>query len=377
MLLSNLAMMTGNIGRPGVGLNPLRGQNNVQGAADMGVQPHQGAGYMDVNDPEIQNYYAEKYHIPTMPKKEGLKIPEMLDAAISGKFKALWIMGEDTLMTDPNTMHIRKAMEQLDILIVQELFMSATAEMADVVLPASSYFEKNGTFTNGERRVQRVNKVIDPIGNTKSDGQMIIDMMYKLGYEQPTGREYDAAKILDEIADVIPFMKGINWERLGTNGLQWPVLEDGTDTQIIHRDGNFKRGKGKFHHFDFEETPELVEHRKKYPFILTTARQLEHYNAGTMTRRTDNQELSPMDYLEINPLDAAEKEIGADDKVRIFSDRGSVNIPVKLTYLVKPGVVRTTFHQPEIFINMLTGNVGDEFTLTPEYKVVAVDFEKI
>jgi len=377
MLLSNLAMMTGNIGRPGVGLNPLRGQNNVQGAADMGVQPHQGAGYMDVNNSEIQQYYAEKYGIPHMPEREGLKIPEMLEAAIGGKFKALWIMGEDTLMTDPNTMHIRNAMEQLDILIVQELFMSATAEMADVVLPACSYFEKNGTFTNGERRVQRVNKVVDPIGESRSDGQMIIDMMYKLGYEQPTGRVYDAEKILDEIADVIPFMKGITWDRLGENGLQWPVLEEGTDTQILHENGNFKRGKGKFHYFDFEETPELVEHKKQYPFILTTARQLEHYNAGTMTRRTDNQEISPMDYLEINPLDAASKDIGANDKVRIFSDRGSVNIPVKLTYLVKPGVVRTTFHQPEIFINMITGNVGDEFTLTPEYKVVAVDFEKI
>ena len=377
MLLSNLAMMTGNIGRPGVGLNPLRGQNNVQGAADMGVQPHQGAGYMDVNNSEIQQYYAEKYGIPHMPEREGLKIPEMLEAAIGGKFKALWIMGEDTLMTDPNTLHIRKAMEQLDILIVQELFMSATAEMADVVLPASSYFEKNGTFTNGERRVQRVNQVVEPVGESKSDGQMIIDMMYKLGYEQPTGRVYDAAKILDEIADVIPFMKGITWESLGQNGLQWPVLKEGEDTQILHKNGNFKRGKGKFHFFDFEETPELVEHQKKYPFILTTARQLEHYNAGTMTRRTDNQEISPMDYLEINPLDAASKNIGANDEVRIFSDRGSVNIPVKLTYLVKPGVVRTTFHQPEIFINMITGNVGDEFTLTPEYKVVAVDFEKI
>jgi formate dehydrogenase major subunit len=377
MLLSNLAMMTGNIGRPGVGLNPLRGQNNVQGAADMGVQPHQGAGYMDINDLGIQKYYANKYGIAKMPEKEGLKIPEMLEAAIEGKFKALWIMGEDTLMTDPNTNHIRKAMEELDILIVQELFMSATAEIADVVLPASSYFEKNGTFTNGERRVQRVNQVIEPIGNTKSDGQIIIDMMYRLGYEQPTGKLYDAAKILEEIADVIPFMKGITWEGLGENGLQWPVLEDGTDTKIIHKNGSFKRGKGKFHHFDFEETPELVEHRKKYPFILTTARQLEHYNAGTMTRRTDNQDISPMDYLEINPLDAADKDINADDTVRIFSDRGSVEIPVKLTYLVKPGVVRTTFHQPEIFINMITGNVGDEYTLTPEYKVVAVDFERV
>ncbi len=377
MLLANLAMMTGNIGRSGVGLNPLRGQNNVQGAADMGVQPHQGAGYMDVNDKEVQQYYAKKYGVKKMPEKEGLKIPEMLDAAIDGKFKALWIMGEDTFMTDPNTNHIRKAMEQLDILIVQELFMSATAEMADVVLPASSYFEKNGTFTNGERRVQRVNKVVEPIGNTKSDGQIIIDMMHRLGYDQPTGKTYDAAKILKEIADVIPFMKGATRERLGKEGLQWPILEDGTDTQIIHKNGAFKQGKGKFHHFNFEESPELVEHQKKYPFILTTSRQLEHYNSGTMTRRTDNQKILANDYLEINPQDASAKSINEGDYVNIFSDRGSVKIPVKLSYLVKPGVVRTSFHQPEIFINMITGNVGDKETLTPEYKVVAVDFEKV
>ena len=377
MLLANLAMMTGNIGRSGVGLNPLRGQNNVQGAADMGVQPHQGPGYMDVNNKEIQQYYANKYGVDKMPEKEGLKIPEMLDAAISGKFKALWIMGEDTFMTDPNTNHIKKAMDKLDILIVQELFMSATAEIADVVLPASSYFEKNGTFTNGERRVQRVNKVVEPIGNTKSDGQIIIDMMHYLGYDQPTGKKYDAVKILEEIAGVIPFMKGVTWDGLGKNGLQWPVLEDGTDTQIIHKNGAFKQGKGKFHFFDFEESPELVEHQKKYPFILTTSRQLEHYNSGTMTRRTDNQQILSNDYLEINPLDASDKNINAGDHVRIFSDRGSVNIPVKLTHLVKQGVVRTTFHQPEIFINVITGNVGDKETLTPEYKVVAVDFEKI
>ena len=378
MLLSNLALMTGNIGKKGVGLNPLRGQNNVQGAADMGVQPHQGAGYMDVNDPKIQAYYAKKYNVTAdFPTKEGLKIPEMIEEAQAGKFKFLWIMGEDTLMTDPNTNHIRKGLETLDILVVQELFMSATAEMADVVLPAASYFEKDGTFTNGERRVQRVNKVIDPIGNAKSDGQMLIDMMYKMGYEQATGRIYDAGKILLEIADVIPFMKGITRERLGENGLQWPVTEDGTDTKLIHKDGAFKRGKGKFHQFDFEESPELVAHRKKYPFILTTARMLEHYNSGTMTRRTDNQEILANDYLEVNPLDASDKGITAGDTVRIFSDRGSVNIPVKLNYTVKPGVVRTTFHQPEIFINMITGNVADKETLTPEYKVVAVDFELI
>ena len=377
MLLSNLAMMTANVGRRGVGLNPLRGQNNVQGAADMGVQPHQGAGYLDITDPKIQDYYSKKYGIDDLPKYEGLKIPDMLESAIAGKFKALWIMGEDTLMTDPNTNHILRAFKELDLLVVQELFMSATAESADVVLPAVSYFEKNGTFTNGERRVQRVNKVVEPIGNAKSDGQIIIDMMYKLGYEQPTGKTYDADKILNEIADVIPFMKGISRERLGTNGLQWPVAEDGTDSKYIHKDGQFKRGKGRFHHFDFEESPELVEHRAKYPFILTTARQLEHYNSGTMTRRTDNQKILAHDYLEINPEDASKKGINAGDTVRIFSDRGSVNIAVQVNYTVKPGVVRTTFHQPDVFINMITGNVGDLETKTPEYKVVAVDFEKI
>ncbi|MGB5362646.1 MAG: formate dehydrogenase subunit alpha [Aureibaculum sp.] len=377
MLLSNIAMMTGNIGKRGVGLNPLRGQNNVQGAADMGVQPHQGAGYLDVNDPKIQQYYAEKYGVSKMPEKEGLKIPKMLDAAVDGKIKALYIMGEDTIMTDPNSNHSIKAFENLELIVIQELFMTATAEMADVILPASSYFEKDGTFTNGERRVQRVNKVIEPIGNTKPDGQIIIDMMYKLGYEQPTGRKYNAAKVIEEIADVIPFMKGLTWEGLGTNGLQWPIKEDGTDTKMLHIDGAFKNGKGKFHYYDFEETPEIVEHGASYPFILTTGRELEHYNSGTMTRRTDNQVILAKDYLEVHPKDAEAKGIKDAETVRIFSDRGSVNISIKYSKNVKRGILRTTFHQPEVFINIITGSVGDKETMTPEYKVVAVDFEKI
>ena len=295
MLLSNLAMMTGNIGRNGVGLNPLRGQNNVQGAADMGVQPHQGAGYMDINKPEVQQYYADKYGVEKMPEREGYKIPQMLDAAIDGKLKALYIMGEDTIMTDPNTNHSIKAFENLELIVVQELFMTATTEMADVVLPASSYFEKNGTFTNGERRVQRVNKVVEPIGNTKPDGQIIIDIMDRLGYQQPTGLTYNAANVIEEISDVIPFMKGLSWDRLGENGLQWPIKEDGTDTKMLHVDGAFKKGIGTFHHFDFEETPEIISHGKKFPFILTTGRELEHYNSGTMTRRTDNQKILSKD----------------------------------------------------------------------------------
>jgi len=377
MLLSNLAMMTGNIGRKGVGLNPLRGQNNVQGAADMGVQPHQGAGYLDINKPEIQQYYAEKYGVEKMPEREGYKIPVMLDAAIDGKLKALYIMGEDTIMTDPNTNHSIKAFENLELIVVQELFMTATTEMADVVLPASSYFEKNGTFTNGERRVQRVNKVVEPIGNTKPDGQIIIDMMARLGYNQPTGLTYDAANVIEEIADVIPFMKGLSWERLGKNGLQWPIKEDGTDTKMLHVGGQFKKGIGTFHHFDFEETPEIVSHGQKYPFILTTGRELEHYNSGTMTRRTDNQKILSDDVLEVHPKDALKKGIKDNEKVRIFSDRGSVEISIKYSKNVKRGILRTTFHQPEVFINIITGSVGDKETMTPEYKVVAVDFERI
>ena len=377
MLLSNLAMMTGNIGKNGAGLNPLRGQNNVQGSADMGVQPHQGAGYLDVNKPEIQKYYAEKYGIEKMPTTIGLKIPEMLDAAIEGKIKALYIVGEDTIMTDPNTNHSIKAFENLELIVVQELFMTATTEMADVVLPASSYFEKNGTFTNGERRVQRVNKVVEPIGNTKPDGQIIIDIMSRLGYNQPTGLTYDAAKVITEIADVIPFMKGLTWDRLGENGLQWPIKEDGTDTKMLHIDGAFKKGIGTFHHFDFEESPEIVSHGKQYPFILTTGRELEHYNSGTMTRRTDNQKILAKDVLEVHPKDAIRKGIEDNETVRIFSDRGSVHIPIKYSKNVKRGVLRTTFHQPEVFINIITGSVGDKDTLTPEYKVVAVDFERI
>ncbi len=377
MLLSNLAMMTGNIGKKGVGLNPLRGQNNVQGAADMGVQPHQGAGYMDINKPEIQQYYADKYGVDKMPIHEGLKIPEMLDAAIDGKLKALYIMGEDTIMTDPNTNHSIKAFEKLELIVVQELFMTATTEMADVVLPASSYFEKNGTFTNGERRVQRVNKVVESIGNTKPDGQIIIDIMSKLGYDQPTGLTYDAANVIEEIADVIPFMNGLSWDRLGENGLQWPIKEDGTDTQMLHIDGAFKKGIGTFHNFDFEETPEIVEHGNKYPFILTTGRELEHYNSGTMTRRTDNQTILGKDVLEVHPKDAIKKGIKDNEMVILFSDRGEVKIPIKYSKKVKKGILRTTFHQPEVFINLITGSVGDKETMTPEYKVVAVDFKRI
>ena len=372
MLLANLAMITGNIGRPGVGVNPLRGQNNVQGAADMGVQPHQGAGYLDITKPDIQAYYEERYGVD-MPKAIGYKIPEMFDASIAGDLKALWIMGEDVVQTDPNTSHVIEAMEALDLLVVQELFMSETAKYADVVLPGASFLEKEGTFTNGERRVQRVNQVVDPLPGTKADGQIIVDIMNRMGYEQAG---YGADVMLQEISQVVPFFAGITWENLGDQGLQWPVAPGGIDSKIIHTE-TFKRGMGKFHFFDWVESTELTENQEDFPYVLTTGRVLEHYNCGTMTRRTDNGVLVDRDYLVINPKDAAEKGIQTSDKVRLMSARGAVELEAQVSDEVKPGIVYSTFHFPDIMLNYVTGNNCDEESLCPEYKVVAVQYEKV
>ncbi len=370
-LISNIALMTGNIGKEGSGVNPLRGQNNVQGAADMGVQPHQGAGYLDVADSENSALYS-KFYGKEHPSKVGFKIPEMFAAAQRGDLKAMWIMGEDLLQTDPNTCHVKDALEGLEFLVVQELFMTDTARIADVVFPASSFLEKEGTFTNGERRIQKVQKVVEPLPGTKPDGQIVVDMMNVMGHEQ---KGYSARLILEEIAGIVPFFKGVKWDDLGKNGKQWPVMEDGSDTKILHTK-TFKNGKGKFHTWDFEESPEMVANSSKYPYILTTGRLLEHYNSGTMTRRTLNKELVTEDTLFIHPDDARQKGIVSGDYVMVFSERGQTNIKAKITEIVKPGVIYTTFHFPESSINYLTSNVGDEYTLTPEFKVVAVDFKK-
>ncbi len=371
MLIAQLAMITGNIGRRGVGVNPLRGQNNVQGSADMGVQPHQGAGYMDVNSEEVINHYSDFYGVD-VPLGEGLKIPQMFDAAIEGKLKAAWIIGEDVAQTDPNTKHVLKAMNNLEILVVQELFMTETALLADVVLPGASFLEKSGTFTNGERRIQRVKKVVEPIGRSKADGQIIIDVMNRMGYKQA---DYDAKTMLEEISQIVPFFKGVTWEGLGDNGLQWPVKADGTDTQILHTE-EFKIGKGKFKAFDWRESEEVVQHGQKFPYILTTVRELEHYNCGAMTRRTGNVDILGEDYLVINPTDAEAKGIKHGDMVCITSDRGKADVRAKVSTDVKSGVLSSTFHFPEIMLNNLTGNVSDSEAMCPEYKVVSVDIRK-
>ena len=370
-LIADLAMLTGNIGRPGVGVNPLRGQNNVQGMADMGVQPHQGAGYLAVDNPQIHHQY-EEFYGTSLSSKIGFKIPEMFDAAIDGKLKALWIIGEDVVQTDPNTNHVKKALSNLDLFVVSELFMTETAKMADVILPAASFLEKSGTFTNGERRIQRVNKVVEPIEGTKADGEMIVDMMRRMGYDQP---DFHPSITLQEIAQIVPFFKGVTWENLGDNGKQWPVLEDGVGTSIMHTE-EFKRGKGHIQYHDFRETEEIIDHGEKFPYILTTNRELEHYNCGAMTRRTPNVDILTEDVLLISGPDAEKIGVKDGELVCVSSARGKVDLKARVTDQVKPGVLSTTFHFPEVMVNILTSNVSDSEAMCPEYKVVSVDIRK-
>jgi formate dehydrogenase major subunit len=371
MQIAELAMLTGNIGRKGVGVNPLRGQNNVQGAADMGAQPHQGAGYLSMYDEVNQKLYADFYNSPT-PLDKGLKIPEMFEAALTGKLKTLWIIGEDVVQTDPNSQKVVKALESLDLLVVQELFMTETAKMADVVLPGASFLEKSGTFTNGERRIQRVNQVIEPLTGCKADGQIIVDIMNRMGYPQ---KAYHPDWVLDEISQIVPFFAGVKWSELGENGKQWPVAADGTESKLIHQD-TFKRGLGQFEFHGFEESNEIIQHGKEYPYILTTNRELEHYNCGAMTRRTGNVILNTEDIVLINPKDAESHHIAQNDMVCVESPRGKIDIRALITDEVKPGVLSTTFHFPEVMINDLTSDEHDSEAMCPEYKVVSVKIRK-
>ncbi len=372
MMISSLAMITGNIGRPGVGVNPLRGQNNVQGAADMGCQPHQGAGYFDVSDPVYHKRYEEFYNAQ-LPNYAGLKIPQMYEAALDDKLKAMWVVGEDMGQTDPNTQRVRAALAKLELFVVQELFMTETAKLATVVLPAASFLEKSGTFTSGERRIQRVNAVVAPLEGTKSDGQIMVDIMNHMGYKQP--EVYEPEWVLEEIAQIIPFFEGVKWDELGANGKQWPVNKEGNGTDILHIEA-FKRGKGKFIHNNYKKSKELVDNEKQYPYIITTNRELEHYNCGAMTRRTNNALIVTDDVLMINPADAAKHLIADGDMVCVESARGKVDVKARITDEVKPGILSSTFHFPEVMMNNITSSVTDTDALCPEYKVVACNIRK-
>jgi len=372
MMITSLAMITGNVGRPGVGVNPLRGQNNVQGSADMGCQPYQGAGYFDVSDPVYHKKYEDFYHAE-LPNYAGLKIPQMYDAALNGKLKAMWVIGEDMAQTDPNTHHVKAALAKLELFVVQELFMTETAKLANVVLPAASFLEKSGTFTSGERRIQRVNAVVEPIEGTRSDGQVMVDIMNLMGYKQP--EIYHPEWVLEEIAQIVPFFEGVKWSELGENGKQWPVNKEGKGTDILHID-SFKRGKGKFVYNKYKKSEELIQNEKQYPYIITTNRELEHYNCGAMTRRTRNVLIVKDDVLMINPEDAAKHLIAEGDMVCVESPRGKVDIKAKITDEVKPGILSSTFHFPEIMMNNITSSISDSEAMCPEFKVVACNIRK-
>jgi formate dehydrogenase major subunit len=309
-----------------------------------------------------------------VPSHVGYKIPEMFNAAIAGDLKALWIIGEDVVQTAPNTNKVKKALASLDLLVVQELFMTETAKHADVILPGASFLEKDGTFTNGERRIQRVNKVVEPLPGTKADGQIIVEIMRKMGYDQP---DYSGAGVLEEVSQIVPFFAGATWEGLGDNGLQWPVKPDGTDTQLLHTEV-FKRssGLGKFTFQNWEESREVEKHGKDYPYIITTNRELEHYNCGVMTRRTGNVDILTEDVLLINPEDASKNLIEDGDMVCVESPRGKVDIKAKVTDEVKPGILSSTFHFPEIMLNIITSDEHCTEAMCPEYKVVSCRIRK-
>jgi formate dehydrogenase major subunit len=296
----------------------------------------------------------------------------MYDAAHEGKFKALWLMGEDNVQTDPNTNYVKEAMNSLELLVVQEIFMTETAKMAHVILPAATFLEKSGTFTNGERRIQRVNKVVEPLAGTKTDGQMLVDIMNKMGYQQAN---YDPKTMLEEIAQIVPFFAGVKWDELGENGKQWPVKPDGSDTEILHID-TFKIGKGQFKKATWKESTELTDNKKDFPYILTTNRELEHYNCGAQTRRTGNADILLTDSLLIHPKDAADNKIEDGDMVCIESARGKIDVKAKITDEVNPGILSSTFHFPEVSMNVLTSSVRDGDALCPEYKVCAVRIRK-
>jgi formate dehydrogenase major subunit len=282
-------------------------------------------------------------------------------------------MGEDVVQTDPDAHHVRHAMESLEFLVVQEIFMTETAKYANVILPASSFLEKSGTFTNAERRVQRVNATVTPLPGTKPDGQIMCEVLQRFGYPQ---EDYTPEGVLAEIAQIVPFFRGATWENLGDQGKQWPIAEGGVDTHILHTE-TFKRGLGKFHYFDWNESTEIKTNGAQYPFILTTGRLLEHYNCGTMTRRTGNGEIVTKDVLAINPADARVKSINTGDTVKLFSARGEVELEANVTEEVKPGILYTTFHFPENMVNNVTGQGCDSDTMCPEYKVVAADVVRV
>ena len=366
--LANLAVLTGNLGKRGAGTNPLRGQNNVQGSSDMGALPTYLTMYRSTSDETTRRAFEEKWGRPIKPER-GLMIPEMFVKAIEGSLKAMYVFGEDIAQTDPNLSHVEKALSSLDLLVVHDIFENETAKFAHVVLPGSSFLEKTGTFTNAERRVQMVREAVPAPGEAKRDLDVLLELSARLGYPMP---HRNAADVMDEIASLTPALAGISHERLGTQGLQWPVpTTDHAGTPVLFADRfSTPDGLARLFPVDWEAPGEAAS--TELPLILITGRQLAHYNSGTQTRRTGNLELSGADWVEISPDDAAPLGISYGDEVEVASARGRVTTRACVTTRVAPGNVFLSFHFPEVKTNLLTSGSSDPGTRCPEYKVSAV-----
>lgn len=371
MAIANLAMVSGNIGREGVGVNPLRGQNNVQGSCDMGSFPHELPGYRHVSDKSTRNLFEQEWDV-SLDCEPGLRIPNMFEAAIHGDFKGLYCQGEDIAQSDPNTQHVQKALSAMKCIIVQDIFLNETAKYAHVFLPGSSFMEKNGTFTNAERRISRVRKLMPALAG-KEDWQVTVALAKVLGYEM----NYEhPSEIMDEIARLTPTFGGVSYERLEQLGsIQWPCNEKTPlGTPIMHTE-DFVGEKGKFAITEYVATPEKAN--KHFPLLLTTGRILSQYNVGAQTRRTENQVWHDEDVLEIHPNDAEDRGLSDGDWVGIASRAGTTALRALISQRVQPGVVYTTFHHPLSGANVVTTDNSDWATNCPEYKVTAVQATKV
>ena len=368
--VANLSMLCGNVGIEGGGVNPLRGQNNVQGACDMGALPNVYPAYQQVANEDARKKFETAWQASLSPKP-GLTLLEMMNAAGSGKIKALYIMGENPLISDPDLHHVEKELQKLDLLIVQDIFLTETAKLADVVLPSASFAEKDGTFTNTERRIQRIRKAIEPPGEAKPDWEIISSLATLMGYPM----QYSSAQqIFEEITGLTPSYAGITYRRLEKEGLQWPCpTTDHKGTKFLHKD-RFSRGRGLFHAIEFIPPAELPD--AEFPLILSTGRVLYHYHTGTMTRRAlGPSERYPESLVEINPVDAEKFGIKDGQMVRVTSRRGMVEAKARITEKSPVGIIFMNFHFAEAAVNILTNPALDPTGKIPEYKVCAVKLQ--
>ena len=371
MCLGNLTMATGMVGREGVGVNPLRGQGNVQGGSCLGSWPHMLTGYRFVTDDAVRGSFEDEWKI-TLDSEPGLRLPNMFDAAVTGSFKAIYIQGEDPVQSDPNRHHVEAALRSMECVVVQDLYLSETAKLAHVFFPGSSSLEKDGTFTNAERRVSMVRKVVEPLGGL-ADWQITVGFMNAMGYEC----HYDhPSEVLDEIARTSPAYSGMSFDKIEKLGsVQWPCNTDAPEgTEVLHTVA-FPRGKGSFMLTGYLPTQERAT--DQYPLLLTTGRILSQYNVGTQTRRTANVVWHDDDLLEISADDAAARGLANGDRARISSRYGATELTVQISERVNPGIVYTTFHFAHTMVNNLTSDLDDWATNCPEYKVTAVDVERV